>query len=324
MIAGANEVFRFSTEDVPARDRLAVWREVLGRCHLHLDVEPVGSGPLRATVESHRWSTASLYFSDTTPVRASRTAEFVQDGDGDFRLLQAEGAAYRFTARGVDQVIPQGGAALLFNGTVSAVSYLGPCRVTAIRLRRDDLKAHLRNPDDRACRPAEPQSAALRLLNTYVRVLRREGPTSDPVLAAHVAQHLTDLVVLAIGATRDSAELAAGRGLRAARLAAIKADIDANIGKPGLSIETIAACHGITPRHLQRMFESEALTFTEYVLARRLAFAHRMLTEPNFSGRSISTIAFDSGFGDISYFNRVFRRRYGATPSDVRAAARQA
>ena len=27
------------------------------------------------------------------------------------------------------------------------------------------------------------------------------------------------------------------------------------------------------------------------------------------------------GFGDLSHFNRVFRRRYGATPSDVRAAS---
>jgi AraC-like DNA-binding protein len=35
-------------------------------------------------------------------------------------------------------------------------------------------------------------------------------------------------------------------------------------------------------------------------------------------------IAYDCGFGDVSYFNRVFRRRYGAAPSDVRAQARQA
>jgi AraC-like DNA-binding protein len=37
---------------------------------------------------------------------------------------------------------------------------------------------------------------------------------------------------------------------------------------------------------------------------------------------SITDIAFASGFGDVSHFNRVFRRRYGDTPSGVRAAAR--
>jgi AraC-like DNA-binding protein len=40
--------------------------------------------------------------------------------------------------------------------------------------------------------------------------------------------------------------------------------------------------------------------------------------------RSIIGIAFDVGFGNLSYFNRLFRRTYGATPSDVRAGARTA
>jgi len=322
MTAGANTPFRFSTEDVPVRDRLAVWREVLGRYYLHLDVEPVAGGRVRATAETHRWSTASLYFSDTTPVCATRTAQHVQDDGGDFRLLQAEGAPYRFTARGFDSLVPQGGAALLYNGAISRVCYLGPCRVTGIRIRRDDLKPHVRNLDERAFRPVESGSATLRLLNNYVAVLRREGPSSDPILAARVASHLTDLVALALGATRDAAEVAQGRGLRAARLAAIKADIDANICEPGLSVETAAARQGVSPRYVQVLFESEALTFTEYLVARRLARAYRMLTDPGFAVRTISSIAFDAGFGDLSYFNRTFRRLYGATPTDVRAGAR--
>jgi AraC-like DNA-binding protein len=38
---------------------------------------------------------------------------------------------------------------------------------------------------------------------------------------------------------------------------------------------------------------------------------------------NIAQIIHESGFGDISYFNRAFRRRYNATPSDIRAAARR-
>jgi AraC-like DNA-binding protein len=34
-------------------------------------------------------------------------------------------------------------------------------------------------------------------------------------------------------------------------------------------------------------------------------------------------VAFDAGFGDLSYFNRVFRRCYGSTPSEVRAEVRR-
>jgi AraC-like DNA-binding protein len=43
-----------------------------------------------------------------------------------------------------------------------------------------------------------------------------------------------------------------------------------------------------------------------------------MLTDPRRAGHKISAIALDAGFGDLSYFNRVFRRRYDETPSAAR------
>jgi AraC-like DNA-binding protein len=45
------------------------------------------------------------------------------------------------------------------------------------------------------------------------------------------------------------------------------------------------------------------------------------LADPRFVGHPISTIAFEAGFGDLSHFNRTFRRRFGMTPSEVRARA---
>ena len=67
-----------------------------------------------------------------------------------------------------------------------------------------------------------------------------------------------------------------------------------------------------------RRTEHEGTSFTDYVLAQRLACAHRLLTDPRHATEKISAIALDAGFGDLSYFNRMFRRRYGETPSGVR------
>ena len=55
------------------------------------------------------------------------------------------------------------------------------------------------------------------------------------------------------------------------------------------------------------------------MLAQRLACAHRLLTDPRLAAEKISSIAVDAGFGDLSYFNRAFRRRFGETPSGIRA-----
>jgi AraC-like DNA-binding protein len=83
----------------------------------------------------------------------------------------------------------------------------------------------------------------------------------------------------------------------------------------------LAARHACTPRLVQRLFEQEGSTFTGYVLAQRLGRAYYMLSDPRRRADKISTVALDCGFGDVSYFNRMFRRRYGAAPSDVRAQA---
>jgi AraC-like DNA-binding protein len=46
-----------------------------------------------------------------------------------------------------------------------------------------------------------------------------------------------------------------------------------------------------------------------------------MLTDPHHLHLAIIDIAFAAGFGDVSHFNRMFRRRFGETPSGVRAAS---
>jgi methylphosphotriester-DNA--protein-cysteine methyltransferase len=63
------------------------------------------------------------------------------------------------------------------------------------------------------------------------------------------------------------------------------------------------------------------ITIGQYVLDQRLALACRRLRDTRLAGRTISSIAHDAGFGDLSYFNRTFRRRYGVTPSGARAPA---
>jgi AraC-like DNA-binding protein len=46
-----------------------------------------------------------------------------------------------------------------------------------------------------------------------------------------------------------------------------------------------------------------------------------MLTDPRHLHLAIIDIAFAVGFGDVSHFNRMFHKRFGETPSGVRAAS---
>ncbi|MGB3867510.1 MAG: helix-turn-helix transcriptional regulator [Xanthobacteraceae bacterium] len=109
--------------------------------------------------------------------------------------------------------------------------------------------------------------------------------------------------------------------MRAARLKAVKADIASNLTAGDLSVGAVALRQCVSPRYIHMLFENEGTTFSQFVLVERLALAHRFLLDPRPALPSISAIAYTSGFGDLSHFNHAFRRRYGATPSDVRRNA---
>jgi AraC-like DNA-binding protein len=118
------------------------------------------------------------------------------------------------------------------------------------------------------------------------------------------------------GASGDVARVAESHGVRAARLRAIKMDVLQALGDHHLTVTAIAARHQVTPATC-RCCSSEGTTFSGFLLLQRLAVAHRMLCDPRFADRMVSAIAFEAGFGDLSHFNRDFRRRSGGSPSDV-------
>jgi AraC-like DNA-binding protein len=107
------------------------------------------------------------------------------------------------------------------------------------------------------------------------------------------------------------------------RRSAILREIENGIHDPTLSATAIAGRLGITPRYLRMLLEKTGRSFSEHLLEKRLDRAAAGMRDPHQQERRISAIAFECGFGDLSYFNRVFRRRYGQTPSDVREAARR-
>ena len=88
-----------------------------------------------------------------------------------------------------------------------------------------------------------------------------------------------------------------------------------------VEIDTIAAEHGISVRYGRQLFADEERTYSDFVTDQRLTRAQAMLTSPRFADASIATLAFEVGFGDLSHFNRMFRRRYQATPSEIRREA---
>ncbi len=95
--------------------------------------------------------------------------------------------------------------------------------------------------------------------------------------------------------------------------------IDANSDKP-LDLDTTAKAAGVSSFHFLRLFSTVlGVTPHQYLVRARLRHAARLLADDT---RSITSIAFDVGFGDLSNFVRTFHRAAGVSPRRFREAAR--
>jgi AraC-like DNA-binding protein len=97
-----------------------------------------------------------------------------------------------------------------------------------------------------------------------------------------------------------------------------EADIELHLTDSSLTVDAVAARHGVTPRYVHKLFADDTITCAKFVLDRRLERARRLLQDQRAAAPPISSIAYDVGFGDLSYFNRTFRRAFHMTPSDAR------
>jgi AraC-like DNA-binding protein len=316
--AGKPQVLRFSTRDLPASERAPFWREVFGRQICHIDVEHQSDDPM--DVEAAMLALPNLHVGfcqAATPACWKRTAELVKDGeDGIGFVLLVEGAIAR--SQRSDELKIKSGEGFGIIHTEPATIRFRELKEFALMLPRAALSPLVADVEEAAARLVPRSSEALRLLRRYLATLLEAPPITDLALCELAATHVHDLVALAMGATRDGAALAANRGVRAARLKAIKDDFAAN---PSLTLSSLASGQNVTPRYVQQLFETEGTTFTAYALDQRLTRAWRMLTSGRHAHLTVGMIALEAGFGDVSHFNRAFRRRYGAAPSEARAEA---
>jgi AraC-like DNA-binding protein len=94
--------------------------------------------------------------------------------------------------------------------------------------------------------------------------------------------------------------------------------VDRDLHDPGLTAASLGAKLALLERYVQHLTAEAGTSFAQLVRGNRLDLARRLLRDRTMRPRSIADIAYAVGFSDLSTFNRVFRRHFGCTPSDMR------
>ena len=311
-------IVEFSTDFLPEEDRIAYWREHYGHVMLRVDLEPAKDVAFQACMTSLSLPGLQLIEGSASPARISRTGQYLADGNDDAVLAINRTGIASVWSGGREQILHEQEAILMMGNEPTSFHRTSPGRSFTLRVPRAMLRSIVADADDAAMRVIPRNRGALGLLSRYAGWLLRVGASLDGELLNLSVRHIQDVLALTVGAANDFKEVARTRGLRAARLELAKAYIIEQSHRREISVGSVAAYLGVTPRYLQRLFEEDGTTFSEFLVTQRLARAHRRLCERESVHAAISTIAYDVGFGDLSYFNRRFRRLYSLTPREVR------
>ncbi|MXS86168.1 AraC family transcriptional regulator [Nitrosomonas sp. HPC101] len=265
-----------------------------------------------------------VYVVTTTPSSTQAACPATENGDNPVLLVPLNGIVIINLDDG-DPVCCQPGDAILGSNDLIHHAHIAD----AVSIAIIDVPVLLITSGVNCPAPCLTQKVAstavpeLRLLVGYTKMLMQLGGSLSLDLASLVSTQIHDLVTLLFGTKRKEAHMTGRCGLRAARLRAVKHDIMEHIADSELSINQVALHQGISPQYIRTLFHSEDTTFADYVTGLRLEQAYRHLCNPLCIDHCISTLAFELGFNNLSWFNRAFKQRFGLTPSEARNLFRQ-
>jgi AraC-like DNA-binding protein len=314
----------FSSDELPGnlndQSRFKLWHDMYTERYGDADILNIRDRPFSAHSTFASVGELGLARFEGTLDRFARTArQAAADARGDFLVGLGRRSLIAISQRGREAVLRPGGLSIYTNAEAYACRTDGENAWSGVCVPRQRLLDHVANADDLIGTSFDPSRPAIRHLRRYVEFLFASDEIGeDPVLAERTGEVLLDLVVLALGASGDAADIARGRGLRAARATEIAAEIKANFAYAAFSAHQVALKLGLSPRYVQALMQETGLGFTARVMELRLQKARAMLSDPRHDRLRISEIALACGFNEVSYFNRCFRRRFGETPTQYR------
>jgi AraC-like DNA-binding protein len=308
-----------TTASVPDRDKVAYWRDAVGRALVPMTVAPRGDGPFSGRITTDRLGCMRVSTMEADAKRVSRTPALIA---GSSEALVAVGVQVSGTATLIQdgRRAEVGEGDLVMYDTARPYSFDYPERFSThvFQLPRRALgvsDAEILQVSGTVVGPSDGFGS---VLQPFLRTLATSAHTYSPDVRGKLANSVIDLFATLIAdATRQApADVDTARSDLVLR---IRNYIDGNLGKADLSPEAIAKAHHISIRYLHRIFEGEGITIGRLVQQRRLEECARELARRGRAAPTVSAVAQRWGFANPAHFSRTFRAAYGLSPREWRS-----
>ncbi len=192
-----------------------------------------------------------------------------------------------------------------------------------VSLPAADLKGRVASVEDHAGRRFEPNERMSRLLVEFLRGVADVFTDGHPPNPEALATEIVSFVALTLGA-EDRGSVIDVRNGRYHLRRRIFEFIETNLGDQDLSPRKIAASSRISLSYLYSLFNDDDTTVGQFVQTKRLQRAYEILVADPSGRRTVSEVAYEVGFKNVSHFSRSFSRHFCVAPRDIRQTPRAA
>jgi len=156
------------------------------------------------------------------------------------------------------------------------------------------------------------------LLGDYMITLERHLEELTEADVPRLRDAVAAMVGAAVAPTTERVAVARPQ-IDLGRMERVRQVVRLHLRTPTLRPATLCRLVGMSRSNLYRLLEAQG-GIAQYIQHQRLLAAHSVLGNPG-NRQSITSVAEELCFADVSSFSRAFRREFGYSPSDARQAA---
>jgi len=314
----AESFVQYSTQAVAPHRRVEFWNERASGVITDLQVEPDREIAFEASLKAVDFAGIGFAEAISTPTRVVHSHGLASRAPSPVYLIHLQRRGTCLNRQVHTEVLLEAGDFVLCDSTLPCELILGGDNsMLVLRIPQAVLKRRLPTPEIFINRHMSGRSGTSALVSKFVNLFWEQCQSDmETVAAERLADSICDM--LATSFMDSSRQPLDGSTVQTLWKLRIRRFIDLHLGDPELVPATIANHFRVSPRYVHKIFASEDEAVSKYILRRRLEACHRSLTDGTQSAKSVSVIAFEWGFNSTTHFARVFRERYGLSPSELR------
>lgn len=306
---------QLSTADLAPPDRIPFWNDI-ARMVAPICVEPLGESPFEARLYRRKLRECELLSPCSSPARIYSAPDHENAGVLNIQV-QHRGRSTNHTG-GRTAVLEEGDFVLYDPSQPLWLSFEEYTQAIVVRLPLASVEERMPHLRGQVGIAMSGQRGAGALFSSFLRnaweELERDG-------GGDWVDGLSDAIWPLLDMAYASARPAGEPNRRDERRRALFDAVEAELTDPGLDVHRLAGRMGVSARYVQMLFAELGTTPRAFIQNRRLELAARRL-EREGGEVTVTDVAYDVGFNDLSSFCRAFRRRFEMSPRNYRAGGR--